>query len=314
MRRAALAFVCILLVVSQVPHHAIGLDSRASNEVQSSDVIERTVRAHGTQYHISVNTSNHTVTISAVHLADNETAAGYSVHLNGNRVLDQPWEASKGDTSRTQAFLMYEYDATKTVRTIMFSTYRKRANLTYNFTVPRKYEGRYLRPTITDVEFERINRTWGRMTVTVRSDAPYYYGAYVVVWTPEIDRKKLYMHRTKGENVTRESFLLPVSAGEPFEGEIRLHPGGINESGPLHTQYEFYGRPGQESLREVEYEPLGLNEIREYSYENESRQRDSPGAVERTLDAHFRTVLAGLAGFAVLVIVVGVVLAQRRRV
>lgn len=196
----------------------------------------------------------------------------------------------------------------------MFSTYDKRINISYNFTVPRKYEGRYLRPTVTDVEFERVNRSWGRLTVTVRSDAEYYYPTYVMVWTPEVDAKWLFMHREKGENVTRESLLLPVSAGEEFEGELRMHPRWVNRSGPLHTQYEFYGRPGEESLQEVKYEPVESEGFEEYSYENESRQGDSVGPVERTIDGHFRTILGGLAGVAVLVIVVAVVLAQRRRV
>lgn len=310
MRRAFFAIICIGLLFAQFPVDATTESPGVERSVQQDEVIERTVNTGGTQYNIEVNTSNHTVQVSAVHLADNETSAGYLVQVNDNRVIDVFWEASEGERNHTQADLMYHYDAGNEVREITFSTYGGITNITYNFTVPRKHEGRYLRPTLTDVNFDRVNGSWGRVTFTVRSDAQYYYPAYVLVWTPNIDRKWVYMHRQKGENVTRKSLLVPVDKGESFEGEIRMHPGNVSETGPLHAQYEFFGHPGNASFREVPYEPLRGDKFEDYSYESQQTNRKQ----SRVSNEQFRTAIGGVAVALVVVILVAVAVSSRRRV
>jgi len=309
MRRASLTILCVCLLLVQMPVDADIGRSEVESGDDTGDVIERTVHAGGTQYDIQVNTSNHTVQVSAVHLADNETSAGYVVQVNDNRVIDVFWEASKGDQNHTEADLMYHYDAGKEVREITFSTYGGSANITYNFTTPRKHEGRYLRPTLTDVSFERINDSWGRVTFTVRSDAQYYYPAYVVVWTPELDAEWVYMDRQKGDNVTRKSLLVPVENGEPFEGEVRMHPRNISETGPLHSQYEFFGRPGNSSFEEVPYEPLRGNKFESHSYESQRVDEEQ----SKVSDEQFRVAIGGLAVVLVLVILGAVVVSSGRR-
>lgn len=312
MRRAILILVCLCLIVPQSAVDAYSQPTEDAELQTNEDVIERTVTARGTEYTIRVNTSNHTVQVSAVHFASNKTNAGYIVQMNDKRVIDVLWDATEGEESSAEANLMYQYDAKKEVRNITFSTYHGSANMTYNFTVPRKYEGRYLRPTVTDVDFERINQSWGRMTVTVRSDAEYYYPDYVVVWTPHRDAVWLDLHREKGENVTTDSLLVRVEEGQAFQGELRMHTGNLSKSGPLHTQYEFYGRQGNVSLSEVPYEPVSPFEFDQYSYENKSRSTTSTQA--EYSDFPFRTVIGTVGVLLVVGIVVAVVVSRRRRV
>lgn len=312
MRRILLLTICATLLVAQVPLNATLGDSDTTSSVTTDSVIERTVIAEGTRYNIQVNTSNHTVKVSANHFADNKTSAGYMISLNGFTVFNTFWNASEGETNTTTADLMNHYNAREITRNIRFDTYGGSANITYNYTVPRKHDGRYLRPTLTDVEFERLNRSWGRVTVTVRSDAPYYYGVYGLVWMPDAEVKSLTLHRSKGENVTRGSFLVPVEKGEPFEGEIRFHSGNVNGTGPLNQQYEFYGRPGDASVERVPYEPVAKNRVHEYSYENESRGDSQSNP--RVSGEQFRTAVGAVAVLLVVVILVAVVVSSRRGV
>lgn len=196
------------------------------------------------------------------------------------------------------------------MRNITLYTHKNVFSFTYNYTVPRKYNGRYLRPTVTGVEFDQVNRTHGRVTVTARSDTKHRYPAYARIWTPDVDAKLLYLHSGAGDNVTTKSLVLPVARGEDFEGEIWIHADGLNETGPLHAKWEFYGRPGNAHLSRVPFEPMELNRISEYTYVNESAS-DS-GRFEMS-DREYRRVLGGVGVVLVLIVVVGVLLGRRRR-
>lgn len=317
MRELTVLLVGILLV-STVTVAAIGAPAEARFEEssikqfeQEDDVIERTLRVRGTEYTLRVNTSNHTVRVSAVHFGENRSNARYAVTLNGHDVISEGWNASQGETLQSSASLIRKYHAMESARNITLHTFYGSVSVNYNFTVPRQYEGQYLRPTITDMTFERLNRTSGRLTVTVRSDAKYIYPVYYQVWTETVQAQYLDLRRDKDENVTTGSIVIPVEQGEPFDGEIRAHSSLLNETGPLHSQWKFYGRPGDAQFSRVPFEPMALERVSEYTYVNESRSSDDD--VAGVSDALFRQVLGVAGGVLLVVVVVGVALGRRRR-
>ncbi|WP_323677417.1 hypothetical protein [Halorubellus sp. PRR65] len=276
----------------------------------SGGVIEKSFTKRGTKYVLRVNLSNHTLRVRADHFAENQTNAGYAIYLNGKQLTNQRWVISKGETKQYQTSLFHEYYAGDILRNITLYTKEELVSVTYNFTVPRKHDGRYLRPTVTDVEFEQINRTHGRVIVTARSDTKYRYPAYARIWAPGVDAKILYLHSGAGDNKTTESLIMPVRRGEDFEGEIWVHATGLNETGPLHAKWEFYGRPGNAQFSRVPFEPMRLERVSEYTYVNDSAS-DSGGFGMN--DGDFRRVLGGLGVVLLLVVVVGVLLGRRRR-
>jgi hypothetical protein len=278
----------------------------------SNSTIERTLISRGTQYNLTINTSNHTVLVNARHFGKNKTAAGYVVALNGNSIISTNWYASHGETHNSNSSLIYEYNALKQVQNITLSTYGGSTRLSYNFTVPRKHEGRYLRPTVTDVSFERINRTSGRVTVTVRSDSQYRYPAYIRVWAPGVKADVLYLHAGADKNVSTDSLIVPVSQDEPFEGELRMHANGLNKQGPISAEWEFYGYPGDAHFTRVPYEPMRLERVTEYTYVNESSSAE--GAMAGVSEGLFRRALGTAGVVLALIVVLGVVLGRRRRV
>jgi len=315
MNNAATLLVGLLLtqsVILPVAGHLPVQDTPKTLNETREDVVERTLQVRGTEYQLRVNTSNHTVSVFAEHFANNETNARYSVSLNERTVITQGWNATGGETKRSQTSLIYQYDASERVRNITLDTYYGSVSLSYNFTVPRTYEGQYLRPTVTDVAFDRINDSHGQVTVTVRSDSLYRYPAYVRVWAPGVKGKVLYLHVGGDENVSVDSIEVPVEEGEVFEGELRMHSEGLNESGPLHAQWEYYGQPGQEQFEQVPYEPLELEEVEEYSYQNESRATESSDGVFG--GGQYRMLIGVLAGLSFFVVLVGVLVARRRQV
>jgi hypothetical protein len=288
---------------------SIQMDNKPDN---SNSIIERTLISRGTQYNLTINTSNHTVRVNAKHFSKNKTNAGYVVALNGNRVINTNWYASPGETHNASSNLIYEYDVLEPVKNITLSTYGGSAEISYNFTVPRQYDGRYLQPTVTDVSFERINRTSGRVTVTVRSDSHYRYPAYVRVWAPGVEAEVLYLHAGADQNISVDSLVIPVKQGEPFEGEVWMHANGLNKTGPISARWEFFGYPGDASFNRVPYEPIRLERVSEYTYVNETDSAED--GVADVSDALFRKLL-GIAGVVLVVlVVVGVVLGRRRRV
>lgn len=274
------------------------------------DILEKTVNARGTEFLIQIDIEEHTLTVDATHFANNTTSADFSIVLNDFQILKEEWKASAGDKRSVTVDLMPHYQSNIRNQTISFGTYGAFANISYNYTVPRESNGQYLRPTITDVSFERVNQSWGRMTVTLQSDSRFHYPSYVRVWTPNVDAKQVDLFLEKGENVTRASILLPVAEDEPFEGEIRLYPRFLNESGPIHTQYEFYGKPGSASLTEVPYEPLSNRQVRHsYEYRNESVETDDSAVLT---EAQYRLGLGAIA-VVLMVGILGAVLVSRRR-
>lgn len=312
MRDALVGVIVLSLLISQGQVLVPGNEGNSSqNSISTqSEHLEETVTIRGTNYHVSVYKENHTVKVSATHFASNTTPAGFSVELNGAVVINEGWRSSEGDEITITQDLMPYYKSDQEVQNISFGTYGGSVNLSYNFTVPRKHEGRYLRPTITDVSFDRVNESWGRMTVTLQSDSRYYYHPYVRVWTPDVNAKQVDLFREKGENVSTASILLPVEEGEPIEGELRLYPRHLNGSGPLHTQYEFYGKPGDSSLSEVPYQPLSDREVLDtYEYRNESATKEDSRMVS---GAQYRTAI-GLVAVALIVVLVGAVLISKRR-
>jgi hypothetical protein len=129
---------------------------------------------------------------------------------------------------------------------------------------------------------------------------------------PGVDAEVLYLHAGAGKNVSTDSLIVPVTQGEPFEGEIWMHANGLNQSGPISAKWEFYGQPGHAEFSRVPFEPLRLERVSEYTYVNESGSRGEE--VAGVTDGVFRRAL-GLTGVVlVLVVVVGVVLGRRRRV
>lgn len=306
-----LVFSVLLLSIS---HTTIASPSEVELENSTNDspeFLEETVEVRGTIYHISLNKSNHTVTVSAKHIADNRTNSGFTVRIDNQRVIGVGWEPTKGETRTESAELMRHYDAMREEHSLVFSTYGGSANISFEFVVPRRHGGQYLRPTLTDVQFERINDSWGRMTVTFRSDARLNYPTYFRVWTPNVRTKNLDLLKEPGENVSTASILLPVEEGEPFEGEIRMFPRYMNETGPIHTQYEFYGYPGQGSITEVPYEPLSSIEVREsHEYVNDSRTVTDDAVLS---DSQYRTGIAGVAVSLIVLLVLSIVLSHRRR-
>ncbi|NHN40080.1 hypothetical protein G9C85_00305 [Halorubellus sp. JP-L1] len=314
MNNAAALLAGLLLAQSLVlpaAAHAPIEDTSATLKEPKDEVLERTLQVRGTEYQLRVNTSNHTVSVFAEHLAANETNARYAVSLDNQIVINQGWNASEGETSRSQANLIYQYDATERVRNITLSTFYGSTSLSYNFTVPRTYEGRYLRPTVTDVDLNQINESHGRVTVTVRSDSKYYYPVYFQIWAPGVQGKYLQAIRENGENVTTASIIVPVEEGDVFEGELKAHTGWLNESGPLHAQWEYYGHPGQEQFDRVPFEPMDIEKIDDYSYRNESRDAQRPE--DSVLSEQYRTIIGGVAAASFVLIVVAVLVAQRRR-
>ncbi|WP_227130590.1 hypothetical protein [Halorubellus salinus] len=306
-----------LLVIAAVPTSSVaGGQISPEQELElaqtpsAEGIIERTFRTRGTEYVLRVNVSNHTLRVSAEHFADNKTNAAYAVQLNNNRLISRGWRASEGETSQSQVYLLNKYYAGDVLRNITLYTHEKVFSFTYNFTVPRKHNGRYLRPTVTNVAFEQVNRTHGRVFVTARSDTKHHYPAYARVWTPDVDAKLLYLHSGGGDNKTTESLIVPVAKGEKFEGEIWIHADGLNETGPLHAKWEFYGRPGNAHFNRVPFEPMKLNRVSEYTYVNESAS-DS-GRFEMS-DREYRRVLGGIGVVLLLIVVVGVLLGRRRR-
>jgi hypothetical protein len=306
--------IVLSIVLSTVPISLVALPGENINTdrgSESADIIKKSVEARGTVYDIRVNKSNHTVTVSAKHIAANRTFAGFGVSIDGQGVFNLDWEPTEGDEITRSSKLMRKYDAMQEEHLLEFYTYGGGVNITYDFVVPRKYHGQYLRPTLTDVDFERINRTHGRMTVTFRSDARLNYPTYFTIWTPNVRAEGLGLIKDLDENVSKASIVLPVPKGEPFEGEIRMYPRHLNGTGPIHTQYEFYGYPGQASLSQVPYEPLSSIEVREtHEYVNESGTETSEPVLS---DSEYRTGIAGLASVLVVILVLGVVLSHRRR-
>jgi hypothetical protein len=316
MNNTSILLVALLVVAAlSIAPTTIGSGEKDSSITKvegykSDKVLERTFQSRGTKYSLSVNTSNNTIRVKAEHFADNQTNAGYAIYLNGKQLTNQRWSLSQGDTKLYQKNLINEYYAGDIVRNITLYTKSEITSINYNFTVPRKHNGRYLRPTVTNVEFEQVNRTHGRVIVTARSDTKYHYPAYARIWTPDVDAKLLYLHSGAGDNVTTKSLVLPVARGEDFEGEIWIHADGLNETGPLHAKWEFYGRPGNAHLSRVPFEPMELNRVSEYTYVNESA---SDSAALEMSDREYRRALGGIGVVLLLVVVVGVLLGRRRR-
>jgi len=318
MNKLSVSLLGLLFLTMTLSTTAIAADNHSPDiqiENESSDsnsTIERTLISRGTQYNLTINTSNHTVRVSAKHFAKNKTAAGYVVDLNGNSVINADWHASQGETHNSNSGLMYKYNAMEKHKNITLSTYGGSIDISYNFTVPRQYNGSYLRPTITNVEINRLNRSYGRVTVTIKSDSIYYYPIYYQIWGDEVKAEYIGVQWEKGENLTTASVVMPVKRGEPFEGEIRAHSGLLNETGPLHSQWEFYGYPGDAEFTRVPYEPMRLDRVSEYTYVNES---DSVGdSVVGVSDALFRRALGGAGVVLLVIVVLGVVAGRRRRV
>jgi hypothetical protein len=312
-RKSHLILILSVLIIS-IPYSGIATPS-SSGSVNSPDevpvLIEETLEIRGTIYHIEINKRNHTVKVSAEHIADNRTHAGFTVSIDDQRVIGVGWEPNQGDTRTESAELMMQYNAMREEHSLIFSTYGNSTTITYDFIVPRKYKGRYLRPTLTDVQFERISRSKGRMTVTFRSDALLNYPTYFRVWTPNVQARNLELYKKPGQNVSTASIILPVPRGEPFEGEIRMFPARMNETTPIHTQYEFYGYPGQSSLKQVPYEPLSSIEVREsYQYVNESRTETGESVFSHS---QYRIGIAGIAATLVVLLMLAIALSHRRR-
>lgn len=315
MRKLTILLVGVLLVTA-VPAGAVGIPAQTHTEVssieqhqQEAEILERTLRVEGTEYSLRVNTSNHTVTVNAQHFGENKNNARYLVTLNGQNVISQEWNAERGETRQSNATLIYKYNAMERVRNVTLHTFHGSVGVTYNFTVPRQYEGQYLRPSITDIAFERLNRSHGRLTVTVRSDSTYHYPRYYQVWSQGVRAEYLDVDWEPGKNVTTASMVIPVRQGEPFEGEIKAHSNLLNETGPLHSQWEFFGYPGNAQFTRVPYEPLRLERVTEHTYVNESNAADDE--VVGVSDGLFRKAL-GVAGVVLLVTVVLGVVAGRR--
>lgn len=317
MRKLRILLIGVLLVstipvtTAEAPGEPRPGTSSVEHTEREDDVLERTLRVRGTEYVLRVNTSNHTVRVNAVHFGENQSNARYAVTLNGQDIISKGWDASEGATHRSNATLIREYHAMDTARNITLHTFYGSVSVNYNFTVPRQYEGQYLRPTITDIEFERLNRTSGKVTVTVRSDAKLIYPRYYQVWSQGVQAEYLGLRRDKDENVTTASMIIPVAQGEPFDGEIRAHSSLLNETGPLHSQWEFYGRPGAAEFGRVPFEPLALERVSEYTYVNESGSND--GGTWEASDELFRQTLGIVGGVMLAIVVVGVALGRRRR-
>jgi hypothetical protein len=318
MNKLGVPLIGIIIISISISAPAIAVDSPGSsmqfetNSYDSKSTIERTLVSRGTQYNLKINTTNHTVQVNARHFSDNKTDAGYVVSLNGNSVINTNWYASHGETHNSTSNLIHEYNALRVIRNITISTYGGSGEISYNFTVPRQYEGRYLRPTVTDISFERINRTAGQVTVTVRSDSQYRYPAYVRVWGREVGSEVLYLHVGAGKNLSRDSLVVPVGQGEPFEGELWMHANGLDQDGPINAKWEFYGYPGDAEFTRVPYEPMQLERVSEYTYVNESNSVDD--RVGGVSDGLFRRALGVAGGALLLIVVVGVVLGRRSRV
>ncbi|MFC6955042.1 hypothetical protein [Halorubellus litoreus] len=306
-----------LFVVAAVPTapgasgiNETGTDNNVVQESEPEEVIERSFRSRGTEYLISVNLSNHTVRVKADHFADNQTSVGFALYLNDKQLTNQMWTLSQGQTKKYKKKIINDYYAGDIYRNLTIYTRNEVASIAYNFTVPRKYNGRYLRPTIKKIDFERLNHTAGRLTITVRSDSEYYYPIYYQIWTPGVQADYIEVRPTEGENITRSSIILPIDKGESVEGEIRAHAMLLNKTGPLSTQVEFYGRPGNVQFQRVPFEPLQLERVTEHTYVNESVSENGAFGVS---DQAFRRVLGGVGVLLLLIVVVGVLLGRRRR-
>lgn len=318
MRKLTILLLGVLLIAA-LPVGVVGVPAQSHPGASSieqyeveDEILERTLRVQGTEYTLRVNTSNHTVRVNARHFGENQTNARYVVTLNEQNVISEEWTAERGETRQSNATLIYQYNALERVRNVTLHTFHGSAEVTYNFTVPRQYKGKYLRPSITDITFERLNRSHGEITVTVRSDSKYYYPRYYQVWTQGVVAEYLNVDREIGQNVTTASMVIPVKKGEPFEGEIRAHSGWLNETGPLHSQWEFYGYPGDAQFSRVPYEPMRLERVTEHTYVNESDAVGGSGA--GVSDALFRKALGGAGIVLVLMVVLGVVVGRRSRV
>lgn len=316
MNKISVSLVSILLLSAILPTAGGAIPQFSDKEapqaqrVSEDALIERTLRTRGTEYVLRVNTSNHTVHVSASHFAENQTYSGYAVSLNGRDIIDKPWKASQGETIQSQSSLIYKYYAGSVRQNITLQTYGSSLQITYNFTVPRKHNGRFLRPTVTDIRFEYLNRTHGRISVTARSDSLYRYPAYARIWTPNTQSKVLYLHVGGDTNETVESVVVPIKRGRSFEGEILLYATRLNESRPLNAKWEFFGRPGNSQLSHVPFEPISRERVSEYTYVNESPAES--GGFGVTGD-EYRRVLGVVGVVLLLVVVLGVLWGRRQR-